>query len=68
MEAITVKSPEFLELTSEIDRACSELWQLKQRRRPGIENEVYFTGNDLCRMFHINKRTLQDYRDKGMIP
>lgn len=26
------------------------------------------TNNDVCRMFHVNKRTLQDWRETGKIP
>ena len=30
--------------------------------------EIYLTGREVCERLFINPRTLQDYRDKGIIP
>ena len=36
--------------------------------RPAMNGEVYFTGEDVCRMLHITSRTLQGYRTQRLIP
>ena len=35
--------------------------------RPVLNGEHYLTGNEVCRRLCISKRTLQDYRDTGLL-
>lgn len=35
--------------------------------RPVLGGESYLSGNEVCEKLHISKRTLQDYRDKGLL-
>lgn len=37
-------------------------------RRVVLNGELYITNNELCNLLHISKRTLQEYRDAGIIP
>ncbi|MCH5684616.1 helix-turn-helix domain-containing protein [Sphingobacterium multivorum] len=36
--------------------------------RPVMNGEIYLSGEDMCRLLHISKRTLQQYRDDGILP
>lgn len=38
------------------------------RIRPGIADERYLTGEDLCAKLHISRRTLQTLRDTKVLP
>ncbi|MCD8073111.1 MAG: helix-turn-helix domain-containing protein [Alistipes sp.] len=31
-------------------------------------NERYYSGSELCSIFHFSSRALQNYRDEGIIP
>ncbi len=30
--------------------------------------KIYLSGEDVCRLLHISKRTLQQYRDDNILP
>lgn len=36
--------------------------------RPVMNGEIYLSGQDVCKMLHISKRTLQQYRDDKILP
>lgn len=36
--------------------------------RPVMNGEIYLSGEDVCKMLHISKRTLQQYRDDNILP
>ena len=36
--------------------------------RPTIGNELYLTSEEICSIFSISKRSLQNYRDNRQIP
>lgn len=38
------------------------------RIRPTIADEHYLSGDEVCRMLHVSKRTLQTLRDEKAIP
>ena len=33
-----------------------------------MNGEIYLSGEDVCKLLHISKRTLQQYRDDNIIP
>ncbi len=33
-----------------------------------MNGEIYLSGEDVCELLHISKRTLQQYRDDCVIP
>jgi predicted site-specific integrase-resolvase len=35
--------------------------------RPLLGGERYLTGDEVCKMLHVSKRTLQDYRDARLL-
>lgn len=36
--------------------------------RPVMNGEIYLSGQDICELLHISKRTLQQYRDDKILP
>jgi len=35
---------------------------------PVMNGEIYLSGEEVCRLLHISKRTLQQYRDDKILP
>lgn len=67
-EIITRDSSEFKELRRNILRAIQTVDILIDTHRPTIGNEVYLTSEEMCSIFGISKRSLQNYRDTRQIP
>mgnify|MGYP000824592347 CR=1 FL=1 len=67
-EIITRDSEEFKELTGWIRRAGKAVEEATARMRPTIADEHYMTGDDVCALLHISRRTLQTLRDEKMVP
>ena len=40
---------------------------LRKKNRPLLDGHRYLTDDELSRLLHINRRTLQDYRNMGRI-
>ena len=36
--------------------------------RPTVADEHYMTGNEVCTLLHISRRTLQTLRDERLVP
>jgi len=67
-EIITRDSEEFKELTGWIKRTGKAVEDATVRIRPTIADEHYLTGDDVCAMLHISRRTLQTLRDEKAVP
>ena len=67
-EIITKDSEEFKELTGWIKRTGKAVEEATERIRPTIADEHYLTGDDVCAMLHISRRTLQTLRDEKLVP
>ena len=67
-EIITKDSEEFKELTGWIKRCGKTLENATERIRPGIADEHYLTGEEVCEKLHVSRRTLQALRDEKAIP
>ena len=67
-EIITKDSEEFKEITGWIKRTGRALEKATARIRPGIADEHYLSGEEVCEKLHISKRTLQALRDEKAIP
>ena len=59
-DIITKDSEEFKELTGWIKRTGKNL--------EAAADEHYLSGDEVCRMLHVSKRTLQTLRDEKAIP
>lgn len=67
-DIITRDSSELKELRRNIIRAIQSIDILIDTHRPTIGNEVYLTSEEICSIFSISKRSLQNYRDNRQIP
>ncbi|MEE0850243.1 MAG: helix-turn-helix domain-containing protein [Alistipes onderdonkii] len=67
-DIITRDSSEFKELRRNIIRAIQAVDILIDAHRPAIGNEVYLTSEEVCSLFGLSKRSLQNYRDNRQIP
>ena len=67
-DVITKRSEEFKELTDWMVQTTREIETAMKHLRPTIGQEHYLTGDEICRRFHVCKRTLQTLRDTKAIP
>jgi len=50
-----------------LDRVLENVEQMAANYRPVLGGERYLTGDEVCQKLHVSKRTLQDYRDMGLL-
>ena len=67
-EIITSDSQEYKDLHRNLVKAIQSIDILIDTHRPAIGNEVYLTSEEICSIFSISKRSLQNYRDNRQIP
>ena len=67
MDLITKDSNTTQVLFSSLDRVLENVEYMITNYRPVLGGERYLTGDEVCEMLHISKRTLQDYRATGLL-
>ena len=67
MGLITKDSDTTLVLFSSLDRVLENVEYVVMNYRPVLNGEHYLTGEEVCERLCISKRTLQDYRDTGLL-
>ena len=67
-EIVNKETPEMKQLISGIREVRKRLREIAQTHRPLFGGETYLTGREVCEQLFVSPRTLQDYRDKGIIP
>lgn len=67
MDLITKDSDTTKVLFTSLDRVLEGIEYMAANYRPLLGGERYLTGDEVCEMLHISKRTLQDYRDTGLL-
>ena len=67
-ETINKETPEMKQLISGIKGLTNQVRSIAQTHRPLFEGEIYLTGREVCERLFLSPRTLQDYRDKNIIP
>lgn len=65
---ITRECSEYQELYRNLCQAIQNLDILIETHRPSVCGEVYLTSEEICCIFSISKRSLQNYRDNRQIP
>ena len=53
---------------SAIRSVSKRIKEVAQTHKPLFDGEHFFTGKEVCERLYISPRTLQDYRDKRIIP
>ena len=67
-ETINKETPEMKQLISGIQEVSKRIRDVAQTHRPLFGGEIYLMGREVCERLFVSPRTLQDYRDKGIIP
>ena len=67
-EIVNKETPEMKQLNSGIREVRKRLREIAQTHRPLFGGEIYLTGREVCERLFVSPRTLQDYREKGIIP
>lgn len=67
-ETLNKETPEMKQLISGIKKLTKRVRSLTQTHRPLFQGELFLTGREVCERLFLSPRTLQDYRDKGILP
>mgnify|MGYP000972825876 CR=1 FL=1 len=67
-ETLNKETPEMKLLISDIKKLTKRVRSLAQTYRPLFQGELFLTGREVCERLFLSPRTLQDYRDKGILP
>ena len=68
MKQIENSNEDMLALLETVVGIKNELLYIREYFHPLLKGEIYLSGEQVCEMLHISKRTLQQYRDDGLIP
>ena len=63
MDLLTNEAEEIIAHQEMITRLRYRIEEILKNYRPVMNGEIYLSGEDVCRLLHISKRTLQQYRD-----
>ena len=53
---------------SAINGVSKRIKEVTQTHKPLFGDEHFLTGKEVCKQLYISPRTLQDYRDRRIIP
>ena len=67
-EIITRNSLDFKEPYSNLCKAIKAIDKYIRNQSPTIKKEIYYSGEEIQGILCISKRSLQNYRDKKLIP
>ena len=68
MEILDKKSTEVTSFFTDLDELLDTIQQALKNRTPHLNGEKFLSNRDICKMFHVSSRTLQDWRNTGKIP
>lgn len=68
MDFLTNEAEEISTQQEMIKRLRSCIEQILKNYRPVMNGEIYLSGEDVCKLLHVSKRTLQQYRDDSILP
>lgn len=68
MKQIGDSNEDMLALLEIVVGIKNELLYIREYFHPLLKGEIYLSGEQVCEILHISKRTLQQYRDDGLIP
>lgn len=67
MDLITKDSNTTKVLFDSLDRVLEGVENMAANYRPVLGGERYLTNEEVCEKLHVSSRTLQDYRDTGLL-
>ncbi len=68
MDLLTNEAEEIIAHQEMINLLRSRIESILKNYRPVMNGEIYLSGEDVCKLLHISKRTLQQYRDDNILP
>lgn len=68
MDLLTNEAEEIIEQQEIIIQLRSLIEEILKNYRPVMNGEIFLSGEDVCKLLHISKRTLQQYRDDNILP
>lgn len=68
MDLLTNEAEEIIAYQSMIIQLRNRIEVILKNYRPVMNGEIYLSGEDICKLLHISKRTLQQYRDDNILP
>lgn len=68
MELLTDDAMELASHRKKLEELRENIELILQNFRPVMNGEIYLSGQDVCKLLHISKRTLQQYRDDKILP
>lgn len=67
MELIDKNATVTKEFTETLNRLVIIIRKALEERKPELNGEKFLTNTDISKLLHISQRTLQEYRDNGII-
>ena len=68
MDLMTNEDEEIIDHHEMIILLKTYIEEILKYYRPVMNGEIYLSGEDVCKLLHISKRTLQQYRDDKILP
>ncbi len=68
MEVIAIQKSAFDGMTNELKALFELIENATRKYTPIFKEEKWLDNQEVCLMMNITKRTLQTYKDKGMLP
>lgn len=65
---LNMDADEMLVVLSALDKVNRRIKEVAQTHKPLFGDEHFLTGKEVCERLYISPRTLQDYRDRKIIP
>ena len=65
---LNMESDEMQLVVSALKGVGKRIVEVAKTHKPLFAGELYLTGKEVCERLYISPRTLQDYRDRKVIP
>jgi len=65
---LNLEADDMQAVLSALERVNRRIKEVAQTHKPLFGGEHFLTSKEVCERLYISPRTLQDYRDKGIIP
>jgi hypothetical protein len=68
IQILDEKSPEIKDFFRALDEMFDAIEKAIKQQKPALTGERYMDNGEVCKVLHLAPRTLQEYRDKRVIP
>ena len=68
MDLLTIDTEEIISHQEMITQLRNRIEEILKNYRPVMNGEIYLSGEEVCKLLHISKRTLQQYRNDQILP